>query len=238
MKQTILFFSAVISVSLMLTSCKPRTRTTNQEKYLRQAMISLRLDDTTKSIAYSRLSPDNRNAIDSILKSYENATEIVVTEEQYLNLPVTVNTTFENGKVLHQKAMYSNGTMAFEYYPVKNGDIVDSTLHYYPAGQLYSRTIVYADPSKWMFENYHENGEIRSRQYRNITNGWDENGNLVSEILFENDEVVKQTLFHSNGTKKWESHWKSDKFHGSVKEWDSLGTLVRSEKYKNGVKMK
>jgi antitoxin component YwqK of YwqJK toxin-antitoxin module len=226
----------VIAVILLLASCKPRTRTTEQEKYLNQAMVFIRMDDSTKRIAYNTMTNEKRNAIDSILKSYQNATETVVTTESYVgfNVSVTVETAIEKGKVLHQKAKYENGTMAFEYYPVRNGEIVDSTLHYYPAGQLYSRTIVYTDPSKWMFENYHENGALRSRQYRNITNGWDENGNLVSEILFENDEVVKQTLFHSNGIKKWESHWKNDKFHGAVKEWDSLGTLVRSERYSHG----
>ena len=240
MKQSILFALPVIAVILLLASCKPRTRTTEQEKYLNEAMVFIRLDDSTKRIAYNTMPDEQRNAIDSILKSYENATETVDTEERYVgfNEYVTVETSFDNGKVMHQKARYKNGTMAFEYYPVRNDVIVDSILHDYPAGQIYSRLIKYANPPGWVFENYHENGAIRSRQNRNITNGWDEYGNLVSEILFENEEVVKQTLFHPNGIKKWESHWKSDKFHGTVKEWDSLGTLVRSERYAEGNLMK
>lgn len=239
-KRSIVFVLPVIAFILLLASCKPRTRTTEQEKYLSQAMVFIRLDDSTKRIAYNTMAEEKRNAIDSILKSYEHATETVDTEEKYVgfNEYVSVETSFDNGKVMHQKARYKNGTMAFEYYPVRNGGIIDSILHYYPAGQIYSRLIKYANPPGWVFENYHENGTMRGRQNRDTIIGWDENGKLFSEYLFDNGEVVKQTLFHPNGIKKWESHWKSDKFHGTLKEWDSLGTLVRNEKYKNGVMIK
>lgn len=240
MNRSIYIIAAVIGLCLVLTSCKPRTRTTDQEKHLKQAMIFIRMNDSTQRAAYAAMPDERRKAIDSILSSYKNATETVVTEESYIgfNVTVTVESSFENGKFLHQKAKYADGTRAFEYYPVKNGDVIDSTLHYYSTGNLYSRLITYADPSKWMFENYHENGALRSRQTGNITKGWDEYGTLVSETSFANNEVVKQTLFHPNGTKKWESHWKNDKFHGTVKEWDSLGTLVRNELYKNGAVIK
>lgn len=239
-KRSMMFSTAVIAAILLLAACKPRTKKTEQEKYLNEAMAFIRLDDSTKRIAYSTMPNEKRNAIDSILKSYENATETIVSKERNMifNVDVTVETSFENGRLRQQIARFENGTIAFAYYPVNDGNIVDSTIFFYPAGHIYSRSIRPTHSVNWIYEKFHENGEMLSKQFPGITKTWDEKGNLASDFIVENDEVVKRIFYYPNGMKKKELQWKSDRLHGPTREWDSLGTLVRSEKYKNGVMMK
>ena len=231
------YFTIMISVSLVLASCKPHTRVSEQEENVNIAMSSLRYDDSVRQTMFGALPEIQRHSIDSILKSYENATETVVTRDKNItfNVDVTVETTFESGRLRLQMHRYENGTIALGFFPVHDGIIEDSTIRYYPAGQIYSRSIKPTDKLNWVYEKFHENGVMKSKEYPGTTKAWDEKGKLASEFFVGNNEVVQHVYYYPNGTKKKEVQWKNDRFHGPMREWDSLGTLVRNEMYKNGV---
>lgn len=58
----------------------------------------------------------------------------------------------------------------------------------------------------------------------------------------EKQQFVRSTIkegkweaFHENGKKKWVKTYKNNVLHGTLKEWDAEGKLMKKEEYENGV---
>lgn len=202
------------------------------------AMISKTMDDSIWNQNLGMYPMFEREKIIAAKKKYEHTTGIVEHEDFQLGRKIRVQSTLDNGMLRTQKGLYENDVLAFEYYNINNGTIVDSARRYYPDSKLYSRRVIPVESSKEVYEEYHTSGKIRSRSERNQLLTWHENGNQSGAFVFEKGEVAQRTLWYVNGQKKEESRWRNDTMIGQYKEWDSLGHQIRNKYFVKGAENK
>lgn len=232
----IFFFSIIIA--LLFTGCKPKTRRTETNEDIRWAMMAKTMDDSSKNVFLESFSDFSRGSIINVLKKYENANGIVEYEDYLLSKKITLKVSLENGMIRSMRGEYDNGVRAVEFYSIKNKEMIDSAYRYYPSGGLYSRRVTPVDTMKRVYEEFYENGPLRSRNTATRLFNWHMNGKIAAIFLFDRGQVVKRTLWYWNGVKEEESGWRNDKWNGVIQEWDSLGKRTRNEHYVNGTLIK
>lgn len=172
---------------------------------------------------------DNKPPEDGILKTQKKVQQFG---------KINVEEIYRNGKMVQETGFYKNNNKAYERYLFSETG-KESTLTYYNSGRLRSVMVSQSNGTEFSMAEYYENGQLKWRGNNNVPQEkiFYENGQLQSQIIWKNDQVVKKILWYNNGKKKEESHWRNDRLHGYKTVWDSLGNIIFTNLYKDGRKV-
>lgn len=143
---------------------------------------------------------------------------------------------YRDGRLELVEGRYTNGTLAFKRYPPSGENDLDTTIWYYPSGQLYYHHVS-SDDRIMHFKEYFEDGALKIESDTSISNEYYQNGTKNCTIRYSNGFVVQIERWHENGTMVERSEWRNDVRHGVRREWDSTGTQIVSERYVHGALM-
>lgn len=221
---------------MMFVGCAPKSRPNPENDIIRYALLAKRLPNDSLAKEFVRQLPEYaQKGVEKKLEELSRYSGTMEYDDFAVSYPITVTTTLSNGIMINQVGHFDNGIRAFEFFPVFSTTIIDSMHQFNAAGKLLTRSITAVDSRNSLIERYYGDGQLQSRSYADTLVQWHPNRNVSGIFLFRNNEVVKRSLWHPNGQKKEESEWRNDRYHGVVTEWDSLGTLLRKDRYREGV---
>lgn len=207
--------------------CKPRTRRSETEKAIPHAVMVMMMEKPQREFYLSQLVGEPLEHLRGALKELEQTTGEVEYTDTFFGKDIDVTMNVEKGMIRTLSAEYSNGVTAMVYHSVHNGIVLDSTIRFYPAGMLYSRRINAVDSTKSLYEEFHQNGMIRSRNQNGVLYTWFESGVLSGMYAFDGWHVGERRIWHRNGRLREISTWVDDTMNGPYHEWDSTGHLIR-----------
>ncbi len=185
------------------------------------------MDDAQKKFYLDNHVGEPLERLQRTLKKYEYMTGEVNYQDYFLNKEISVKAQLENGRIRSVKATFDNGSTAKEFFSVRNSQVVDSALRFYPDGMLFSRRVYTVDSTRRLYDEFHPNGTLRSRNINNSLYTWFENGVLSGTYIFNGEQVGERRLWHRNGKIKEISFWVNDTMNGHYREWDSTGHVLR-----------
>ncbi len=207
--------------------CKPRTRQSETEKSIPHAVNLMMMEKTQREFYLSQISGEPLEHLRSAMSEIEQSTDEVEFTDYLLGKEISVTLRMEQDRIGELSGEYSNGVNAMEYRSYRNGAVLDSMVRFYPDGMLYSRRINAADSTKTVYEEFHQNGMIRSRSRNGVLHTWFESGVLSGIYSFKDHLVGQRRLWHKNGKLREISSWVNDTMNGPYHEWDSTGHLIR-----------
>jgi antitoxin component YwqK of YwqJK toxin-antitoxin module len=224
------FFRFIIFAVLLIMigeGCKPRTRRSETEKAIPQAVMVKMMEKAQREFYLSQLVGEPLEQLRGALKELEQTTGEVEYKDSFFGKDIAVTMNVEKGLIRTLSAEYPNGVNAMIYHSVHNGTVLDSTVRFYPAGMLYSRRINTVDSTKSLYEEFYQNGKIRSRNRNGVLYTWFDSGILSGMYAFEGRQVGQRRIWHRNGKLREISSWVNDTMNGPYHEWDSTGHLIR-----------
>lgn len=218
---------AVCVLLLLLGGCKPRTRRSESENGIRQAIALMMMGEQQKNIYLENVADQQREVLMTEYRRLKQMTGDVEYRDFFLGMEVSMKASLENGRLKWTKGVFDHGSRAIEYYAVINEQIIDSAIRFYPNGVLFSRRVTTVDSTRRVYDEFHSNGTIRSRNINNYLYSWYDTGVLSGRYVFSGEQVGERTLWHNNGKIKEISYWVNDTMNGRYREWDSTGHVLR-----------
>jgi antitoxin component YwqK of YwqJK toxin-antitoxin module len=148
---------------------------------------------------------------------------------------------YRNGNNVKAFGFYQDGKMKSEYYLTDNSGYSSKYISYYPNRQIEAKYLRWIEQGTkhYLEEEFFEDGRLRKREGSKV-NMWeyyDDKGD-PTVIYQRNGDRVKETSYYSGWKKQEEAEFINDVRDGIWIQWDTVGTMVRNEFYKNGVKIK
>ena len=137
----------------------------------------------------------------------------------------------------------------------KNGDITSKITSYHPNGEIKQYLEAINNRALGDYKEWHPNGELKiesrilggiadinsqaeeSWLFEGKNRAWDEDGNLLAEILYSKGELEGESQYYHPNGKVWKltSYVKNNKT-GTEKTYLQDGTLFQTTEHKNGIK--
>ncbi|MFA6456005.1 MAG: hypothetical protein WCW40_04220 [Bacteroidota bacterium] len=140
---------------------------------------------------------------------------------------------FKNSQLVREVMRFDNKNLAYERFFRTDEHPTDSMRNYYRNGQL-SLLLVMNDTNRVILRGYYENGTLQAYGDTAKNIEYFDNGKKQSETLSKTGQIYKILRWYRNGLKAEESDWWNDRRNGIWREWDSTGTTVRNERYRDG----
>ena len=153
---------------------------------------------------------------------------------------ISVERYYRNGTNVKAFGFYKDGTMKSEFYLTDNSGYSSKYICYYPNKQIETRSMkwIEGETRQYLYEEFFINGKTRRREGTKIAKWeyYDENADPTLFYLRNGDRVT-EVMFYPGSRKQEESDYLKGKRDGKWFQWDSTGKQIRSEIYKEGVKI-
>ncbi len=148
---------------------------------------------------------------------------------------------YRNGNNVKAFGFYQDGKMKSEYYLTDNSGYSSKYISYFPNRQIEAKYLRWIEQGTkhYLEEEYFEDGRLRRREGTKV-NTWeyyDDHGDPTVIYLRDGDRV-KETSYYARWKRQEEADFINDVRDGNWIQWDTSGTVIRNEVYKNGVKIK